>query len=140
LHITRQLIEKFFHDIKYLYKSNKELQAIVKNENTAKLLELFAKQNTPFTAVNQLCLNPESKTFIWNYFSFPGTVLMPLLPETLIYGVLSDFLHADQLNKVIISNLSNNEFKQFISCLSSYYKKSIIEFDEMQAELGDDTI
>ena len=140
MHITRQLIEKFFHDIKYLYKSNKEFQVIVKNENTAKFLELFAKQNTPFTAVNQLCLNPESKTFIWKCFSFPDTLLMPSLPETLIYGVLSDFLHADQFNKVIISHLSNNEFKQFISCLSSYYKKSITEFDEMQAEFSDDTI
>jgi len=140
LHITRQLIEKFFHDIRYLYENNKEFQVIVKNENTAKFLEAFARQNTPFTAVNRLCVNPGSKTFIWNFFSFPDTVLMPSLSETLIYDVLSDFLHTDQFNKVIISNLSNNEFKQFISCLSSYYKKSIMEFDEMQAEFSDDTI
>ena len=65
---------------------------------------------------------------------------MPTLPETILYGALSDFLHIDQFSKVIISNLSNNEFKQFISCLSSYYKKSILEFDEMQAEFGDDMI
>ena len=140
MHITRQLLEKFFHDINYLYKDNKDFQDIVKRTNTAKFLELFAKQNTPYTSINQLCLKPESKTFIWKFFRFPDTVLMPTLPETMLYGALSDFLHTDQFNKVIISNLSNNEFKEFISCLSSYYKKSILEFDEMQAEFGDDII
>ena len=140
MHITRQLLKKFFHDINYLYKDNKDFQDIVKRTNTAKFLDLLAKQNTPYTSINKLCLIPESKTFIWKFFSFPDTVLMPTLPETMLYGALSDFLHTDQFNKVIISNLSNNEFKEFISCLSSYYKKSILEFDEMQAEFGDDII
>ena len=137
MYITRRLTEKFFHEIKYLYKSNKEFQVIVENENTPKFVELLRKQNTPFTAINQLCLNPKCKTYIWKFFSFPDTVLMPTLPETVLYGAFSDFLHTDQ---VIISNLSNIDFKQFISCLSSYYKKSILEFDEMKAEFGDDII
>ena len=140
MYITRRLTEKFFHEIKYLYKSNKEFQVIVENENTPKFVELLRKQNTPFTAINQLCLNPKCKTYIWKFFSFPDTVLMPTLPETVLYGAFSDFLHTDEFNKVIISNLSNIDFKQFISCLSSYYKKSVLEFDEMKAEFGDDII
>ena len=133
-------MEKFFHDIKYLYKSNKEFQVIVKNAFSPKFVELLGKQSTPFTAINQLCLNPECKAFIWKFFNFPDTVLMPTLPETVLYGALSDLLHTDEFNKVIISNLSNIDFKQFISCVSSFYKKSILEFDEIQAEFGDDTI
>jgi len=140
LHITRQLLEKFFHDINYLYKDNKDFQDIVKRTNTAKFLELLAKQNTPYTSINKLCLKPESKTFIWKFFSFPDTLVMPTLPETVLYGALSDFLHTDQFNKVIVSNFSHNELKEFISCLSNYYKKSIIEFDEIQAELSEDII
>jgi hypothetical protein len=133
-------LEKFFTDIKYLYQNNKEFQAIVKRTNTEKFCTIFAKQNTPFNAVNQVLLHPESKTFIWEKFSFPDTVVMLTLPETVLYGVLSDFLHADQFNKVIVSNFSHNELKEFISCLSNYYKKSIIEFDEIQAELSEDII
>lgn len=87
-----------------------------------------------------MLLHPESKTFIWEKFSFPDTVVMPTLPETVLYGVLSDFLHADQFNKVIVSNFLHNELKEFISCLSNYYKKSSIEFDEIQAELSEDII
>jgi len=131
---------KFFTDIKYLYHNNKEFQAIVKRTNTDKFTTIFAKQHPPFNAVNQVLLNPESKTFIWEKFNFPDTVVMPTLPAAILYGVLSDFLHADQFNKVIISNFSQNEFKEFISCLSNYYKKSIIEFDEIQAEVSDDII
>jgi hypothetical protein len=133
-------LEIFFNDIKNLYKNDKEFQAIVKSTNTEKFCSVFAKQNTPFNAVNKLLLNPESKAFIWKKFSFPHTVVMPTLPETVLYGVLSDFLHSDQFNKVIISNLSNDIFKEFISCLSNYYNKSIIEFDEIQAECGEDII
>jgi len=133
-------LEKFFTDIKYLYHNNKEFQAIVKRTNTEKFCTIFAKQNTPFSAVNQLLLNPESKTFMWEKFSFPDTVVMPTLPERMLHGVESDFLRAGQFNEVIVSNFSHNEFKEFISCLSNYYKKSIIEFDEIQAELSEDII
>ena len=136
MNIKRQLLETFFSEIKHLYNNNKEFQKIVKDENNAKFYTSLEKQYTPFNVVNQLLLNSKSKSFIWKHFNFSDTVVMPTLPEVLLYGVLSDFLHADQFNKVIISNFANKELKEFMSCLSKYYSKSVVEFDEIQAESG----
>ena len=133
-------MEKFFRDIKDLYDRDKEFQAMVKKSNTEKVYSNFTKEYISFSAVNKLLLNPALKNYIWKKFSFPDTVLMPSIPEILLYGVLSEFLHSDQFNKVILSNLANSEFKEFISCLSNYYEKSIVEFDEIQAEFSEDII
>ena len=65
---------------------------------------------------------------------------MPALSRTVVYGALSEVIHNDHFNKVIMSNLSNEDYKCFMLCLSKYYKKSMIEFDEMQSELDEEII
>lgn len=65
---------------------------------------------------------------------------MPALSRTVVYGALSEVIHNDHFNKVIMSNLSNEDYKGFMLCLSKYYKKSMIEFDEMQSELDEEIV
>ena len=134
------MLETFFTDVKSLYHSNENFQALVKRTMGKEICKELAKNHTAFTCVNKLLNVAQSKIFVWREFEFPETLAMPTIPKKILYGALCEVIHEDQFNKVIVSNLSNNDYKDFLSYLSNYYDKSVLEFDEMQSELDEEII
>lgn len=134
------MFETFFRDVKSLYHNNEKFQALVKRTMDKEIRKDLAKNYTAFTSVNKLLNDPETKSFVWRKFEFPETLAMPTMPKNVLYGALSAVIHDDQFSKVVVSNLSNNVYKDFLSYLSNYYDKSVLEFDEVHSELDEEII
>ena len=97
----------------------------------------FKKPYPTFSTINDLLSVTSVKEFLWKHFNFPETIKVPLLPSSLLYGALSDIIHNNLFSKVIISDVSTTDFKEFMTCLSNHYEKSLVEFNEEQSELDE---
>jgi hypothetical protein len=81
----------------------------------------FKKPYPTFSTINELLSVSSVKEFLWKHFNFPETIKVPLLPSNLLYGALSDIIYNNSFNKVIISDMSTNDYKEFMTCLSNHY-------------------
>ena len=89
--------------------------------------------------MNQALINEEIKTVVWAHFNFDNTVVVPMFSDAVIYGIMSEVLHTNYFNKIIVSDKSPLELKSFFNLLADYYNKPV-EFDEMQSVLDEEKV
>ena len=138
------MIERFFTDVRSLLYIDTSLQELISklvDQALSKaLINALKKKVISYTLMNQALINEEIKTVVWTHFNFDHTVVVPMFSDALIYGIMSEVLHSNYFNKIIVSDKSSLELKSFFNLLADYYKKPLEEFDEMHSVLDEEQV
>jgi hypothetical protein len=90
------------------------------------------------STVNNLLLNADVRRVVWKHFQFSDQVVFPIFSSVLLYGLISELIHFPVVNKVILSDHSDEVDVIFYKTLAQRQRKPFELFDEMAASSYDE--
>ena len=85
------------------------------------------------STVNNLLLKEDVRREVWKEFKFSDDVVFPTFSNNLLYGQISELIHLPVVNKLLVSDLSDESDITFYRTLAHRQKKPFELFDEMAA-------
>ena len=142
IYVIRHALESLFDRCISLYRSGDQnlVNAINEADKSGEFKKIVKSGYPKMSTMNKILLNEALWSIIAVNLGLPVTLKFPNLESSsLIYGVLSDSIHNPDLDRVILSNKSDETFKVFFKALAVMLKKSYFEFDEELSIAADET-
>jgi hypothetical protein len=131
------VFENFLNDIVIAYKkgSGPIFDAVGQLDETEKKTFInAAKARFPIkTAIDKTVRIPVIEAAVWKYFDFEKDVVYPVLPNDVMYGVLSEAIHNQVFSHVPVSDKADKNYKNFFGLLGKHYLKEVVVYSEMDA-------
>jgi hypothetical protein len=136
----RVVFEAFLTDIFEVYntKNGSVFHAINSSSEYSKKIRLeaakdFPKKNILDTAIRN---DRQIREAVWDFYAIDKNVPYPLLPNEIVYGVLSFIVHNYEYNTVLISDQAPPDYIQFFEALTDYQRKVLKKYSAVDAAAG----
>ncbi len=136
----RVVFEAFLTDIFEVYntKNGSVFHAINSSSEYSNKIRLeaakdFPKKNILDTAIRN---DRQIREAVWDFYAIDKNVPYPLLPNEIVYGVLSFIVHNYEYNTVLISDQAPPDYIQFFEALTDYQRKVLKKYSAVDAAAG----
>jgi hypothetical protein len=90
------------------------------------------------SAIDRAVRNSDVQAAVWMHFSFVPSVEYPVLSNDLLYGTLSAGVHTKVFKHILVSDEADDSYKKFIRELASYFRRTVVEYSEVDASTYED--
>lgn len=133
----RYVLETFFNHVLDLYRlPNSPLKTEIAKTRFGKDMEEEVKRHRQpkMSLVNKVLRINSVWSVVVREFSLGDDTIYPDFQGTLLYGVLSEGMHNPDLTKVIVSDLSESNYKTFFRRAAQFCDLGFTEFKEEYSE------
>lgn len=129
----RYLLEKLFNDVVSHYRNDLNFSVLVNNTLTAEknLLVNLKSADPKLSPVNKVLLYDNIWDAYWESKKTNTTILFPkdLREKNIIYGSVSEIIHAPDLKAVAVPQNMEPTMKVFFTAVAELFQSSIVAFD-----------
>jgi hypothetical protein len=90
------------------------------------------------SAIDKTVRIPAIQAAVWEHFGFEQHVKYPVLSGDLLHGTLSNAVHNKVFKKIPVSDMADDNYKNFLGVVAKMYLQTVDEYSELDASTYED--